>query len=162
MNFLETDKIIPAEIWFKAIEPLLQEGYKFKICPAGKSMIPFLIGGRDEAVLMIPESNYVYSKNDVVLYNRGNGMYVLHRICRISKDGIYTLGDGNLDLEGPFQSDDFLAVVDYIIRKGKVLKKEDRMYIFLVNVWRLIRPFRPFVIKSYSVVRKWKYWGKKS
>ena len=157
MSFLESENNIPAEIWFQAIEPLLQEGYKFKICPVGRSMVPFLKGGRDEAVLSIPESGYVYSKNDVVLYKLGNGMYVLHRIYRISKDGIYTLGDGNRGIEGPFQSDEFLAVVDYIVRKGKILKKEDRKYAILVNMWRMIRPFRPLVMRSYSTLRLWEY-----
>jgi len=157
VSFLESDNNIPAEIWFQAIEPLLQEGYKFKICPAGRSMVTFLRGGKDEAVLSIPESGYVYTKNDIVLYKLGNGLYVLHRIYSIRKDGIYTLGDGNRGIEGPFHSDEFLAVVDYIVRKGKVLKKEDRKYILLVNIWRMIRPFRPLVMKFYSALRLWEY-----
>lgn len=154
MRFLSIEKKIPAEIWLQAITPLLREGYQFKICPQGRSMVPFLQGGRDEAVLSAPDENYVYRKNDIVLFKSSNGIHVLHRICSISKKGIYTLGDGNTAKEGPFQREDILAVADYIIRKGKVLHNEDRTYILLVGVWRAIRPFRPFLIKSYTITKK--------
>jgi len=154
MSYLEPEKLIRAEEWFAAIEPLLREGYRFKICPVGKSMVPFLCGGRDEAVLSIPDSEYKYKRNDIVLYKIENGIFVLHRICRISKKGIFTLGDGNTGVEGPLKREEILALVDYIIRKGKTIRKNDRMYILLVNIWRFIRPFRPAVIKMYSAVRR--------
>jgi len=154
MSISITDSKIPAEEWFKAIEPFLRDGYQFKVCPAGKSMVPFLNGGRDEAVLSIPDSAYKYKRNDIVLYKIENGLFVLHRICRVDKKGIYTLGDGNVGIEGPLGHNEILALVDYIIRKGKILRSNDRMYIILVNIWRLIRPFRPLVIKLYTNFRR--------
>jgi len=154
MSYLRPEKTISAEEWFEAMEPLMREGYQLKICPEGKSMVPFLCGGRDEAILSIPDNGYSYEKNDIVLYKIENGIHVLHRICRINKDGIYTLGDGNQGIEGPFQREDFLAVVDYIIRKGKILSKENKKYIFLVNLWRMLRPVRPVILKSYSHARR--------
>ena len=154
MNYLKPEKTITAEEWFQAMEPLMREGYQLKICPKGRSMVPFLCGGRDEAVLSLPDSGYICKKNDIVLYKIVHGIHVLHRICKITKEGIYTLGDGNLGIEGPFQREDFLAVVDYIIRKGKKLSKDDKKYILLVDMWRVIRPFRPLVIRTYSTVRR--------
>jgi len=154
MSYLSPEKKITAEEWFKAMEPLMREGYQLKICPEGRSMVPFLCGGRDEAVLSIPDDNYSYKKNDIVLYKIEHGIYVLHRICRINKNGIYTLGDGNLGIEGPFKREDFLAIVDYIIRKGKRLSKDDKKYILLVSLWRMIRPFRPLVVKTYASTRR--------
>jgi len=154
MSYLEPEKLIRAEEWFAAIEPLLREGYQFKICPAGRSMVPFLCGGRDEAVLSVPDNSYTYKKNDVVLYRIENGKFVLHRICRVNKKGLYTLGDGNIGIEGPLKREEILALVDYIIRKGKKIRKNDRMYIILVSIWRFIRPFRPLVFKVYSAIRR--------
>ena len=154
MEFLSIEKKIPAEIWLQAITPLLREGYLFKICPQGSSMVPFLQGGRDEAVLSAPDDNYRFKKNDIVLFKFTNGIHVLHRICGIKKEGIYTLGDGNTAKEGPFQPGDILAVADYTIRKGKVMKNDDWKYLLLVGVWRFIRPFRPLVIRSYAAVRR--------
>jgi len=154
MSYLENEKIIPAEAWFKAIEPLLRDGYQFKICPVGHSMVPFLTGGRDEAVLSIPDDAYIYKRNDIVLYKIENGFFVLHRISCVTKKGIYTLGDGNTGIEGPLRNDEILALVDYIIRKGKIIRSNDHMYIVLVNIWRFIRPFRPAVIKMYGFLRR--------
>ena len=155
MRFLETDDKIPAETWFEVIIPLLREGYQLKICPQGRSMIPFLSGGRDEAVLSAPDNGHIFRKNDVVLFRFDKGMHVLHRISRIKKNGdIFTLGDNNSTEDGPFQREEILAVVDYIIRKGKIIRNNDRKYIFLVTIWRLIRPFRPLVIKGYSSMRR--------
>ena len=154
MSYLEPEKLIRAEEWFVAIEPLLREGYQFKICPTGRSMVPFLCGGRDEAVLSIPDSEYKFKRNDIVLYKIENGLFVLHRICRVDKKGIYTLGDSNTGIEGPLKHDEILALVDYIIRKGKIIRSNDRMYIILVSIWRFIRPFRPAIIKLYAVFRR--------
>ena len=157
MKFFRIDDKIPAEIWFEAITPLLREGYRFKISPQGRSMVPFLQGGRDEAVLFAPDGEYLFKKNDVVLFKSGSGIHILHRICRVTKNGIYTLGDGNTEAEGPFRREDILAVAEYIIRKGKTIRNDDRRYILLVNIWRMIRPFRPFVVQGYLKMRRLEY-----
>ena len=154
MEFVNYDGKIPATEWFRAILPLMNEGYQLKICPAGRSMVPFLTGGRDEAVLSVPDKNRLFRKNDIVLFKDCGGMHVLHRVCRVDKDGIYTLGDGNTGTEGPLQREDILAVTDYIIRKGSIIRNDDRKYLFLVGLWRMIRPFRPLVIKGYSSMRR--------
>ena len=154
MEFVNYDGKIPATEWFREILPLMSEGYQLKICPAGRSMIPFLAGGRDEAVLSVPDDNRSFRKNDIVLFKDNGGMHVLHRICRVDKNGIYTLGDGNTGTEGPLQREDILAVTDYIIRKGSIIRNDDRKYLLLVGLWRMIRPFRPFVIKGYSSMRR--------
>ena len=161
MDFVKPDDIVPAEVWLEVITPLLREGYQLKICPKGRSMVPFLAGGRDEAVLSAPDAGRPFKKNDIVLFRLTNGLHVLHRICRIDGNGIYTLGDGNTAEEGPFKREDILATVDYIIRKGKNIKNDDRKYLLLVSVWRLIRPFRPCVISAYSAIRRFEKRAKK-
>ena len=157
MNAINAENKISAETWFQAIIPLLNDGHQFKICPQGRSMAPFLRGGRDEAVLSVPDEYYRFKKNDIVLFKTSDGLHVLHRICHINKKGIYTLGDGNTIREGPLQRDDILAVADYIIRKGKTIKNDDHRYLFLISVWRLIRPFRPFILRGYTAVKRLEY-----
>jgi len=153
VNYNENEKI-PAAVWFRAILPIMREGYQLKICPAGRSMRPFLRGGRDEAVLSVPGSGRQLKKNDIVLYSIETGIYVLHRICRINRDGIYTMGDGNRNIEGPLQREEILAVTEYIIRKGKKISNDDPKYKFLVNLWRILRPFRPAIFRGYSVLKQ--------
>ena len=117
-------------------------------------MVPFLVGGRDEAVLSAPDVKYKFGKNDIVLYKLENGIHVLHRVCRVSKKGIYTLGDGNTAIEGPFQRGEIAAVADYIIRKGKKIGRRNLPYLVLVTVWRAVRPLRPYAIRLYLAARR--------
>ena len=152
MEFVNNDGKIPAAEWFEALLPLMDAGYSLKICPAGVSMVPFLRGGRDEAVLSVPGEGYVIKKNDIVLYRIENGAYVLHRVCRVGNGRIYALGDGNVFIEGPICRAEIIAVADYIIRKGRMIRNDCRAYILLVNIWRLLRPLRPFLIKGYSII----------
>jgi len=153
MEFLNFDDKIPATEWFKLILPMMREGYQLKICPKGRSMIPFLVGGRDEAVLSVPADGYKFKKNDIVLFKNDVGMHILHRISRIDKKGIHTLGDGNIGIEGPFQPGEIIAVADYIIRKGKKIGRRYFPYLLLVTLWRGIRPLRPYVISAYIAIR---------
>lgn len=150
MEFINNEGIIPVTEWFNLIIPIMREGYQLKICPGGGSMIPFLVGGRDEAVLSIPEANFKFRKNDIVLYRMKNGVHVLHRICRINKEGIYTMGDAQVEVEGPWQRGDILAVADYMIRKGKVIRRMDVRYNVLATVWRWLRPFRRGIMRGYT------------
>jgi len=153
-EFIQTDEKIPATEWFKLIIPIMREGYQLKICPKGRSMIPFLVGGRDEAVLSIPSDDYKFKKNDIVLYKLDDGLHVLHRICRINKKGIYILGDFRASIEGPFKREDIIAVADYIIRKGRKLDDSNRKYILCVKIWRVLRPFRLLIYIMYSAIRR--------
>ena len=153
VEFSNNDNTIPASEWFKVILPIMREGYQLKICPKGHSMVPFLIGNRDEAVLSVPPTGFVFKKNDIVLFKLDDGIHVLHRICRINNKGIYTLGDGNASEEGPLQNEEIIAVADYIIRKGKILRNDSCPYLMLVRLWRLIRPLRPLIIRVYYSIR---------
>jgi hypothetical protein len=152
MEFLSSDGKIPVAEWFKLIIPIMREGYELKICPQGGSMIPFLVGGRDEAVLSVPADDFKFKVNDIVLYQIDGGIHVLHRICRINSAGIYTLGDAQLEIEGPMQREDILAVADYIIRKGKKITRANLRYNILATVWRWIRPFRRHVMDAYTKI----------
>jgi len=154
MEFINLNGKIPADEWFRLIIPIMREGYQLKICPKGRSMIPFLVGGRDEAVLSIPGDDYKFEKNDIVLYKIDSGIHVLHRICRVNKKGIYTLGDSQTYIEGPFARENFIAVADYIIRKDRKLDNSNHKYIFCVKIWRLLRPFRPLIIKTYFAISR--------
>ncbi|MCL2717732.1 MAG: S24/S26 family peptidase [Lachnospiraceae bacterium] len=149
-EFINIDGKIPVAEWFKLIIPIMREGYQLKICPSGTSMIPFLVGGRDEAVLSIPAEDFKFRKNDIILYRIENGVHVLHRICRISEEGIYTLGDAQTQVEGPLKREEIIAVADYIIRKGKKITRTNLRYNILAVIWRMLRPFRRTIMDIYT------------
>ena len=71
------------------IEQLLKNGSAVKLKPQGYSMYPLFLPGRDEAVIehCVPSELH---RGDVILYRRVQGILVLHRICRITRDGIWS------------------------------------------------------------------------
>ena len=82
------------------IEQLLKNGSAVKLKPQGYSMYPLFLPGRDEAVIehCVPSELH---RGDVILYRRVQGILVLHRICRITRDGFYLVGDNQTEVEGP-------------------------------------------------------------
>jgi hypothetical protein len=44
------ETIISAAEWFAVMKPLLDAGHLLKITPSGRSMVPILVGGRDEVI----------------------------------------------------------------------------------------------------------------
>ena len=80
--------------------PELLENHTIQVQPQGYSMYPLFVPGRDSAVIEKADCDRL-KKGDVILYRRENGILVLHRICRITKDGFYTVGDNQTAVEGP-------------------------------------------------------------
>ena len=80
------------------IEQLLKNGSAVKLKPQGYSMYPLFLPGRDEAVIehCVPSELH---RGDVILYRRVQGILVLHRICRITRDG-FVSGRGQSDRSG--------------------------------------------------------------
>ena len=69
----------------EAFAPLIEEAFSnnqtFKMPVNGTSMLPF-INRTHHVVLDKPIS---LKRNDMILYKRTNGQYVLHRIFRVKK-----------------------------------------------------------------------------
>ena len=82
------------------LEALLRDRNIIRIKPQGYSMYPLFIPGRDEALIQeVPVSSL--RRNDVILYRRDQSILVLHRIARITPEGLFLVGDNQSELEGP-------------------------------------------------------------
>lgn len=88
------------------LEQLLREGNIIRIKPQGYSMYPLFIPGRDEALIQQTDGTDCH-RNDVVLYRRDQGILVLHRICRITSDGFYMVGDNQYEVEASASGSDY-------------------------------------------------------
>ena len=110
--------------------PELLENHTIQVQPQGYSMYPLFVPGRDSAVIEKADCDRL-KKGDVILYRRENGILVLHRICRITKDGFYTVGDNQTAVEGPLTASQISGKLIHIIRNG---------YSFSVNhpVYRIL------------------------
>ena len=118
---------------------------------SGNSMAPFLVHKRDTVYL----SRLVrpVKIGDVLLYQRDNGSYILHRVYKI-ENGTYTMiGDGQFVLEKGIRADQMIAVMTSALRKGKRQAPGCFWWEFFEKVWIHMIPLRKIVWKTYNVFR---------
>ncbi len=125
------------------IEQLLKNGSAVKLKPQGYSMYPLFLPGRDEAVIehCVPSELH---RGDVILYRRVQGILVLHRICRITRDGFYLVGDNQTEVEGPLSPEQIHGKLTGVVRNGKSFSVSHPIYRMLSSIWLFLRPVRPF------------------
>lgn len=125
------------------IEQLLKNGSAVKLKPQGYSMYPLFLPGRDEAVIehCVPSELH---RGDVILYRRVQGILVLHRICRITRDGFYLVGDNQTEVEGPLSPEQIHGKLTGVVRNGKSFSVSYPIYRMLSSIWLFLRPVRPF------------------
>lgn len=134
-------------------ELLLDQGKEVSILVSGGSMTPFLIHQRDK-VLLSPVSGPL-KRGDVVMYQRDDGLYVLHRIVRLQKDGKYVLcGDAQIQLEPNVCREQIFARVSAIERKGTWIGEKSIFWWFFMQVWSRVIPARHLLMKMYSFVKR--------
>ena len=150
MTMNPTSNDTPYEI---DIEQLLADGHPIRIKPRGYSMYPLFIPGRDEAIIE-PVSPETFRRNDVALYRRDHGILVLHRICRITSDGFYLVGDNQSEIEGPLRPDQFRGRLTAVIRDGRQISVRNPLYRFLTSLWLFLRPIRPFFHELCALLRR--------
>lgn len=123
------------------MQTLLAEGKTVSFRPNGVSMRPMLEDGRDTVFLTaVPQT---LRKNDVLLYRRKNGQFVLHRLVRIQGGAYIFFGDAQFAPE-LVEKEQMLALVCGFIRKGKRYETDAisyRTYVFLLNASRPLRHF---------------------
>ncbi len=112
-------------------------------------MAPFLIHHRD--FIFFGPIDRPLKRGDMVFYQRDNGQYVMHRICRVnSASSTYDIiGDAQTEIERGVRSDQVFAVVFKVQRKGKLLGPESFWWKFFESVWLCVRPFRRVIMKLY-------------
>lgn len=93
---------------------------EFVFYPRGTSMLPTIVQLNDQVKLKKP--GYI-KKYSIVLYRRENGKFVLHRVVKKPKNGIYTMcGDNQYYFEYGIKHSQVIAVVSHILKKnGKTI-----------------------------------------
>lgn len=135
------------------LEQLLREGNIIRIKPQGYSMYPLFIPGRDEALIQQTDGTDCH-RNDVVLYRRDQGILVLHRICRITSDGFYMVGDNQCEVEGPLRQDQIIGKLIAVNRNSREFTVGNPFYKFVSSLWLFMLPVRPFCFKLSAFLRK--------
>ena len=144
----------PEETSKKMLEqllPLIKEGQTIEIRPQGTSMFPLLTEGRDSVIIQAL-GNDVPKRGDLLLYQRSNGLLVLHRVCRFQKDGCYFVGDNQTEVEGPLALAQILAKVTQIRRKGRLFSVKHPVYLLFSRAWLFLRPIRPYISRPLGTL----------
>lgn len=131
---------------------MVAEGVSVTLPVKGRSMIPFIIGGRESVILQQPANLKV---GHVVLARVGPERYVVHRIIRISPDGQITLmGDGNIRGTENCKANDVLArathVVDWQNRRHPL---DSRAQLFKARIWYFICPLRRYLLAGIRLLK---------
>lgn len=145
----ETKSVSLSEL-YPLMREILADGGSFTLTVTGTSMVPFLLGGRDRVTLS-PVTKKP-GKNDLPLYRREDGTFVLHRIIKVEKTGTYTMcGDHQTRPEKGVRREQIVAVATAYTRKGRHLTNQNPIYRIYRTVWTLARPVRSacFFIDRY-------------
>ena len=134
-------KTISLSDMYPIIKEVLDNGGTFSLTITGTSMYPFILGGRDQVTLSpVPKK---LKKNDLPLYRRKNGQFVLHRIVKVCKDGTYTCcGDHQHQLERGLRHEQMIGLATAYVRKGKKLTNKNLIYRFYRMIWTWVRKYR--------------------
>lgn len=81
----------------------------------GNSMRPYLVGGRDKAIVESPAGNV--RKGDVVVARLCSGETIMHRVVKIKGTNVTLLGDGNMKQEHCHTAD-IIGKATGFFRKG--------------------------------------------
>ena len=135
----------------REFEPVIQEvldsGGEFQLYPRGSSMLPLIQEGRDW-VRLIQKGNALH-RNDIILYHRSDGSFVLHRSIKIRSDGYVLCGGNQVQLETGIQDDQIIALVKEIGRKGRPISNHSfglRLYEW---IWCCL-PFRKLYFQIFG------------
>jgi len=148
-----TDK----EIINEAIR-LVEEGVSVTLPVNGRSMLPFIIGGRESVILQQPpkqgetrQDTAQLKLGDVVLARVEGSRYVVHRIIRIDGDRVTLMGDGNLVGTEHCRLSDIKAIATHVVGSDEQphdLYTSRRM--LGVRLWWWLLPVRRYLLAIYK------------
>ena len=128
---------IPMEELAAVLQLQLQQGGRAELTVTGSSMHPMLRSRRDK-VILVPGTA---KKNDVILFRRDSGAYILHRIVRVKKGMFVCSGDNQWQVE-TIRPDQVIAIVDSWYYNGKLKTPDSFFYKLYVWIWVGLLPVR--------------------
>lgn len=118
----------------------------------GRSMLPFIVGGRDSVILVKPQK---VRAGDVVLALVGPNHYVVHRIIRIEGEKVTLMGDGNLVGTENCLLADIKAVATHVVKPNqKKVSLGDSRHRRAARIWFKALPFRRWLLRIYRIVHR--------
>jgi len=145
-----TDEI-RIEDYEELIRAVLDSGGEFRIYPHGISMLPLLRQGRDSVALRTLDRPP--RKFDILFYKRRDGNYILHRIKKVTPDGLIMWGDNHTMLEYGVTEDMIIGYAARIFRDEKELNCDSFSYRVFLWLWQF-KAIRSIVLPVAYHLRK--------
>ena len=134
---------------------LVQDGVSVTFPVKGRSMIPFIFGGRESVILQKTGS---LQRGQVVLAQVGTDRYVVHRIIKVEADRITLMGDGNTCGTASCTPANVLAVATHVVdEKGRRRPLDSFIQLAKAHIWYMIRPLRRYILAGFRLLRPAKY-----
>ena len=129
---------ISVEMW----HILTQEGMDLPvhIQLQGCSMSPLIRRRRD--YVTIRPIRRPLMQGDIVLFRRPEGVYVVHRVWKMTTDMVQTLGDNCHEADTPVPRDAVLGLVTHVTRGRHTFCVDTPMWRFLGRCWSALQPLR--------------------
>lgn len=129
---------------------LVDEGVSVTLPVDGRSMLPFIIGGRESVVLQKPDKLKV---GDIVLAWADNAKYVVHRIILFDGDCVILMGDGNL------VGTEHCSLADVKAKATHVVDSREKLHDLYTpwrcragRLWWHLRPIRRYLLAIYRIL----------
>ena len=139
-----SDPIYIAE-YDELIREVLASGGEFRLYPRGTSMLPLIRQGIDSVALRTLDRPP--RKFDILFYRRTDGSYILHRVKKVTKDGLVLWGDNHTMLEYGVRDDMIIGYAARIFRGETELDCQSLRYKLYLWLWQfkairnLVLPF---------------------
>lgn len=148
----ERPRQMDARTYLPVLMDLLDQGRQVTLTVTGGSMAPFLVHGRDAICFCRPKGRL--RRGDMAFFRRADGSYIMHRVCRVSPEGYFLVGDAQQAVEGPVAPEQVFAVVTKVRRKGRWIGPEDGWWRFFAGPWLWLLPVRPLLRRGYGALRR--------
>lgn len=131
---------------------LVSDGIAVTFPVNGRSMRPFIVGGKDSVILEKPTKTQVL---DIVLAYVENSRHVIHRVIAIDGERVTLMGDGNLYGVEHCLVSDILAQATYVVKPGgKKISLVSRRSLRLASLWKKLKPIRKWLLLLYRIKEK--------
>lgn len=148
-------RIVDIHAYMPVCKELLEQGRSISITITGNSMQPFLAHGRDQIIIEKPMRDL--KKGDMAFYQRINGEYVMHRICRVeNQTSFWFVGDAQIAKEGPIGRNQIFGLITAVKRKEKWIYPGMFCWEFYRIVWLNMFPLRRLYFRMYRMIGRLK------
>jgi signal peptidase I len=144
--------VLDTEKYLDAVSMMIQEGRTNVPVPVkGVSMRPFLRTGDFAYLIPLPEK---IRRGDILLFQRANKQYVLHRVYKLRRDGsVLMLGDSQLTPE-PVTPHQLRAKVSFVRCAGQDCRPGSFRWWFFACPWLRFARWRPQIARLLALFRK--------